>query len=91
MRLARRLVQEEKGYARDRLFRWGFSAERTKLPGCHSNWPDGEQSGLLRGICQHGAAVTGATEARLALRFPLGRRERGSPTGEVVATGGGGS
>lgn len=45
----------------------------TKLPGCHSNWPDGEQSGLLRGICQHGVAVTSAAKALLALRFPFAK------------------
>jgi hypothetical protein len=39
-------------------FSGGASPGRTKLPGCHSNWPNGEQSGLLRGICQHDAAVT---------------------------------
>lgn len=30
----------------------GGSFPHSKLPGCHSNWPGAEQSGLLPAICQ---------------------------------------
>lgn len=74
---ALRLAQGEKGYAWDRLFRWGFSGQWNYRAATQIG-PTGEQSGLLRGICQHGAAVTVRSEGPSHItRFPFGLRERG--------------
>ena len=52
----------------------GGSLPHSKLPGCHSNWPGAEQSGLLPAICQR-------ISRYLFPFFSLPPRARGHPRG----------